>query len=560
MAPQKKKLKRYVRNLFPTTYAQNSLPRYLLSAFEILNKKVSNDSPRILGNYGKDIYGVIIDKYSTLPERCNNPLKQYNQIVDDLFSGVPRWRNPKLQYNVGAPPNVAASAIYALSLDENIYNINDGLAGNALIAEWAVTKILSRLAKIETQVRGFFTFGGTATNLYAIKLGIKKAAPESSKKGVPCNIKILITEDSHFSHTTAADWLGIGINNVIVIKPNLDRSSNLLDAESKARQIITEGNLLATIIVNGGTTYNHTIDDIKAFMDLRDRLVKDFRLDYKPHIHVDSVIGWAWLFFIGYDFTKNNLGVDKETLASLHEQSYKISYLKYADSWGVDFHKGVGACPVPCSMIMINNVADLKLLSKKGDDFPNIHQLAPEFSFDSPADFTIETSRPGGSALAALVSLHTLGSYGYQKNLANLVRMSSMTKKLLRKHKDVVVCNPDSLGYVTMFRLYPPEFKNDTRRFCEDVLIRKDAKEFIQVTNNYVKKFFDWDQKTRMLKNRGVEYSFSSEFIKLQSGFKLSAAKLYNVSPHTNEKHIRSFVNTIINRKKSFDKNIWNKP
>jgi glutamate/tyrosine decarboxylase-like PLP-dependent enzyme len=159
---------------------------------------------------------------------------------------------------------------------------------------------------------------------------------------------------------------------------------------------------------------------------------------------------------------------------------------------------------------MFNKMEDLNLLSKKEGSFIDIHQLAPEFSFTSPADFTLETSRPGGAALAALASLHTLGTKGYQRNLANLVRLSLLTKKLLRSYEDVMVCNKDSLGYVTMFRLYPPELKNSPKRFLEFTKINEDMKIFIDTVNKYTKEFFSWDYKNRMLNNIGVEYSFSS--------------------------------------------------
>lgn len=554
------KIYQKIKSLFPIEYKRNQLPKFLSSFFKVLDKKVDKSSARISGKYGKEVYKALIEKYSTISSNeYKDPLKKCNEIVFDLFSGVPRWRSPYLQYNVGAPANTAAAAIYSLALDENIYNINDGLAGNALVAEQAVTKILANLANIKTKAQGLFTFGGTATNLYAIKVGTKKAFPDSGKKGMPMNIKVMITEDSHFSHIVSVDWLGIGTNNVVVIEPNPDRSSNLNDAEKKMREIFEEGNLLATIIINGGTTYSHTIDDIKSFVELRNKIIKDFSLSYKPHLHVDTVIGWAWLMFKDYDFVKNDLKIDEEILRKIKKQYKKLSYLKYVDSWGVDFHKGVGACPIPCSIIMFNNIADLNLLSKKEGSFINMHQLAPEFSFTSPADFTLETSRPGGAALAALASFHVLGINGYRRNLANLVKLSLLTKKLLSNYDDAIVYNKNSLGYVTMFGFYPPEFKKYRRKFSIFEKNNKELKGFIEIINKYTKEFFSWDYKNRMLNNLGLEYSFSGGYMELSNGIKVSAAKLYPVSPHLNKSHIEKAVKIIMEQKMLFNKRIWKK-
>lgn len=237
------KIYQKIKSLFPIEYKRNQLPKFLNSFFKILDKKTNKNFARISGKYGKDAYKELIEKYSTLPKEIKNPLEKCNEIVSDLFSGVPRWRSPHLQYNVGAPANTAAVAIYSLALDEDIYNINDGLAGNALVAEQSVTKILANLADIKTKAQGLFTFGGTATNLYAIKVGTKKVSPYSGKKGMPKNIKVMITEDSHFSHIVSADWLGIGTDNVVVIESSPDRSSNLKDAEKKMREIFEKGNL-----------------------------------------------------------------------------------------------------------------------------------------------------------------------------------------------------------------------------------------------------------------------------------------------------------------------------
>src|SRR3989344_469855 len=139
----KNEIYKNLRFLFPVSYKNNKLITYLSTFFKICNKKISNNySTRLSGDYGKIFYDKLIEKYSKIPLECKNPLLITKNIVADLFSGIPRWRSPKLEYNVGAAVNTAASAIYSLALDENIYNINDGLAGNALVAEIAVSKIL----------------------------------------------------------------------------------------------------------------------------------------------------------------------------------------------------------------------------------------------------------------------------------------------------------------------------------------------------------------------------------------------------------------------------------
>lgn len=549
-----------LKGLFPVNYKENKLCNMLKIGQKILDKKISKlDGPRIFDRKNKDIKDIIRE-FSNIPEYGDKSNSAYEKIVSNFFVNIPRWRHPKLQYNVGSAVNTAACALYSLALDENIYNINDGLAGNSLLAEQVVSNILSDLAGLDNRGMGLFTFGGTATNYYATKIGLKKSWPDSGKSGVPKNLKILVTEDAHFSHVVSADWLGIGTDNVVVIKPNQDRTSDVHDAEKKLRKELKDGNIVSSIILNGGTTYGHVVDDIGAFINLRNKLVEELSLSYVPHVHVDSVIGWAWLMFKDYDFSKNELNLDTITLKNIKKQYEKMSNIKHADSWGVDFHKGVGSCPVDCSIVMINNINDLNLISKKEDSAINMHQLAPEFSLNSPADYTLETSRSGGPPLAALAALYTLGKRGFQRNLANLIEQSIYTRNLISSFDDMSVCyKKESIGYVTMARAYPPEFKKDKRKAIELCDDSEGCIDFIEQTNKYMKEFFTWDNKNRMSKGLGVEYSFSSGYIKLDNGAKISGIKLYPVSPHFNKKFAKQAIMDITKQKRYFDKYIWKK-
>jgi L-2,4-diaminobutyrate decarboxylase len=539
-----------IRKYYPLKYKDNELPHFLKEYFKILNHKIPNSlSPRIGGKFGKDYYNNLINKYSTIPKKPSDPLKSSSKIVSDLFQGILRWRSPLLQYNVGSAVNTPSSAIYSLALDENIYSIDEGLAGNALVAEKAITRILSKLADLKKPGSGLFVFGGTATNLYATKVGLKKNCPGADKKGVPKNVRIFVTEDSHFTHSLSADWLGIGTAKIIKIIANKDRTSNIDDFSIKLEKELKKGNIVTSILLNGGTTYDHTVDEIKKFIEIRDKLVKKYSLKYTPHIHVDSVIGWGWLFFKEYDFKKNNLNLSKNCLEKIKKQYLKISQLKYADSWGVDFHKGIGGCPVNSSIIMFNKTSDLAYLSKTNNPELEMHQLAREINYISPADYTLETSRNAGAALAALASLNFLGIEGYQRNLSNLVENTQLIRELLNNRKDISIINIFSNGFATMVRLFPPEISKTTN---ED-LPKKD----IPVISKYIKEFYLWDYKTRILKNNNSpNYSFSSSYINYK-GNKISAIKIYPVSPHYNKKFAKETIKILINQKKVFDKEIW---
>lgn len=534
-----------IKDLFPLSYDDDRFT-FTISKIkkELSNKLKMADSARYSGDYTEKEYLKLSEEYSKLSDNGEEHVGFLSKLVSDLFSGVPRWRSPKIMYNICAASNLAASVAYTLGLEDNIHNVNNGLSGNTLVAEKSVVSILSKLADIKSKPYGLFTFGGTSTNLYAIKMGIKKCHPESSFTGMDGKTKVLLTEDCHFSHASNADWLGVGLDNVVTIEANRDRTSNVDDFRTKASQILKSGFRIGAIILNGGTTYGHTIDDIEAFVQVRDQLVIDHNLGYKPHIHIDSVIGWSWLVFRGYNFKENELEIEEVTLQKIKLQYERISKINKADSWGIDFHKGVGSTPAVSSMIMANSFEDISMLSKKVSSKTEIHQLAQEFSSYSPVDYTLETTRASGSALAALTTLHVLGLNGLRRNLANLVEQTVYMRSLIDQQTDAVVANSESNGFVTMVRLLPPEIQR------KDIYKYTDEENLL--INKYLNNFFKWDKTNRIDKGQGIEYSVSSSYLKINSS-SIAAIKLYPTSPHFSKTDALEAVNIIIDQKKKFD-------
>lgn len=503
------------------------------------------DDPRYaIDSYSPDKFPELIEKYSRIPSKAGDSIQISKEITKDLYIGVPRWTSPQLAYNVGTSVNQAAAAAYALALQQNVYNINDGLAGNTLVAEESVAGILSRLAKIEGESHGIFTFGGTATNLYGMKIGIKKAKPNSSRLGVGNAMKIFVTEDAHFSHTTCAEWLGIGSDNIITMKTDENGFTDLENMKRQLTDALDAGFLIGGIFINGGTTYDHIIDDIQGVVEVRNQLVSEYKLDYKPHIHVDSVIGWIWLFFADYDWLKNPLGMTPEALTRIQNQYEKIKHIKLADSWGVDFHKSIGGCPIDCSIVIINKLEDAMLLSRKSNG-TSTHQLAAEYSLKSPVEYTLETSRASGAPLAALTALWTSGAEGYQKSLINLVEQAIFIRTQLSTHANIQVSNLYGSGFASIIRVLPADlhsttYKDEYADNTKSGLLKSDR------ISQYTKSYFDWDYKNRVKKAKnGPEFSFSSKYTTLPNTAEMGVIKLYPVSPLFNKEYAEEMIDTI---------------
>lgn len=127
------------------------------------------------------------------------PKKIISMAIEEFFPGVPNWRSPKLHYNICAPVNTVAQTLLSLGQEINIHNISTDFAGNCLYAEKIISEMMADLIGLpQNKVRALFSFGGTASNMYAMKIAINKSVPNAGKIGVPSNLYLMITEKAHF--------------------------------------------------------------------------------------------------------------------------------------------------------------------------------------------------------------------------------------------------------------------------------------------------------------------------------------------------------------------------
>src|SRR6185436_4864480 len=92
-------------------------------------------------------------------------------------------------------------------------------------AEVRVASMIARLVGYDPQAAGgVFTFGGTGTLLYGIKIGLEKALPGSLASGLGSQAVVLASQHGHYAAASVAGWLGIGQNNVIRVPSNRDNS------------------------------------------------------------------------------------------------------------------------------------------------------------------------------------------------------------------------------------------------------------------------------------------------------------------------------------------------
>jgi len=492
---------------------------------------LKSESP-ILGHH--DSLDFKAARQASLGEAGENVEAVTSELVQ-YCSGLTIAGHPQTQQNVIPPPTISSLIAVLLS---SLYNPNlvwDETGHAIALAEVQISAMMARLVGYDPEdVGGVFTFGGTGTTLYGVKVGLEKALPGTMETGVRDGAVIFASDASHYCRYNIAGWLGLGTKNVLTIPTDIRNAINLSILREQASLALKNGRKIAAFIVTLGTTDAFGLDDLQAVATLRDDLVEEFHLSYVPHIHADAVIGWAWAVFNDYPFERNPLGFRPRTIRALAGAVKHIRHLPLADSIGIDFHKP-GFAPYISSMVLFRSQQDLALLRRPQEQMPYLYQ----FGDHRPGMYTIETSRSGGGILAAMANLKLFGKEGLQVIIGHLVEMTQVLREHLEGHACTTVLNRENFGPVTLFRAYPDGV--DTFHIKEKEWHDASFRASLLAHNEYNRRIFH-DVRDEALAGRGTVWSLTDCYRKTDYGEPIVALKSFILSPFVDETHIETAV------------------
>ncbi|MCE9520667.1 MAG: aspartate aminotransferase family protein, partial [Verrucomicrobia bacterium] len=215
--------------------------------------------------------------------------------------------------------------------------------------------------------------------------------------------------------------------------------------------------VVPTIMLTMGTTDTFGVDRVKPVVEIRDRLCAQFEVSVKPHIHVDSAIGWPLLFFLDYDFENNPMSINEATLPGIRRNVDRFCELHLADSFTVDFQKW-GYVPYTSSLVMIKNSDDLKALEHDPEYFSYFEKSVEG---QTHLHSTIECSRSAAGLFGAYTALHYLGIEGFQRLVANTMQNANYFRSCLSRVPGVKLMVAQNQGPSVGFRMYDPAVVSD---------------------------------------------------------------------------------------------------
>lgn len=112
---------------------------------------------------------------------------------------------------------------------------------------------------------GILCPGGSAANMYGIHIGRFSKFPASKQEGNPSGLVMFTSDDSHYSAIKGANFLGIGMQNLISVRTNERGQMLVEDLESKINDAIKRN--LKPFFVNAtcGSTVLKTLMMIEIF-------------------------------------------------------------------------------------------------------------------------------------------------------------------------------------------------------------------------------------------------------------------------------------------------------
>ncbi|XP_040278170.1 cysteine sulfinic acid decarboxylase [Bufo bufo] len=136
---------------------------------------------------------------------------------------------------------------------------------------------------------GIFCPGGSISNMYALNLARFQRFPQCKEKGLQALPRLVVftSQESHYSIQKGAAFLGIGTDNVILVKTN-DRGKIIPeDLDHKIQKVKSEGSVPFLVSTTCGTTVFGAFDPLEGIADVCER--------HSLWLHVDAAWGGSAL-------------------------------------------------------------------------------------------------------------------------------------------------------------------------------------------------------------------------------------------------------------------------
>lgn len=291
-----------------------------------------------------------------LPSDPTDPVAALEDAAAALDSSIAQSRPRYFAYIGSSGLEIGAVA----DLLAHSYDVNLALdAGPASAIEAQSARWLGEFLGYPAAA-GWFTSGGTLSNLSALVVARERALPECRERGLGTTRAAVYTSaESHYSVRRSVELIGLGSSSVRPVPIDQDRRLDPIALESLIIGDLAAGIVPVAVVATAGTTLTGAVDPLAAIADVCER--------HGIWMHVDGAYGLP---------------------AASTDRAPLFAGLDRADSMSVDAHKWMFV-PKACS----------GLLTRHPEAF--VHAFSHDEAYiphedrvPNAVDMTLEYSRP----------------------------------------------------------------------------------------------------------------------------------------------------------------------
>ncbi|MFB6222793.1 MAG: aspartate aminotransferase family protein [Haloarcula sp.] len=366
-----------------------------------------------------------------IPERGTGLGTAIEEVATKVLSHSVETSNSRCAAHLQCPPMIPGLAAEAMLTAANQSLDSFDQAPVATILEQEVVGALCELFDLPDTADGVFTSGGTQSNFQSLLLARdrycrRQHGRDVQTDGLPSaaeSLRILCSEDAHFTSKQAAHHLGLGEDAVVAVPTDEEHRMDPDALDAILADLDASDAEPFALLGTAGTTDFGSIDPLDA---LADRAAK-----HDLWYHVDAAYGGA---------------------LALTDADDLLDGMERADSIAVDFHK-LFYQPISCGVCLLGDGDDFEWMAR------NAAYLNPEEHDESGVPNLVAKSTQTTrrfDALKPYLAFRALGREGMADLVKGTLELATDAASLIEDAADFELLHEPTLNAV-VFRYRPLE-------------------------------------------------------------------------------------------------------
>jgi glutamate/tyrosine decarboxylase-like PLP-dependent enzyme len=411
------------------------------SADEI--RQVASDAVELVTQYYDSIRNLRVYP-DTTARQIRAQLKQelpedgedFNRLLDvfrDVILPSSRHNGHPRFFGYVAGPGTAATAIadlLASSLNPTVTSWRSAPAATEV--ERLTINWIKQIIGYDPSADGLFVSGGSMANFCALAAARSMKVPSIVRRGMHTMdraLRIYLSEEGHHSIIKAAMLLGIGQDNVRLVRVDDRLRMDIADLTAKIEEDRAAGHLPFCVVANAGTVNTGAFDPLGGVADVARR--------YNLWLHVDTAYG----------------GFSVLAPSARH----LFNDIAEADSVALDPHKWLYV-PVDCGCVLYRDPAAARAAFSEEAEYARILSGGVDEAY-AFWDYGPEMTRRF-RALKVWVMLRHVGTRALGEAIERNLACAKYLAQLVEASEDFEMLAPVELS-IFCFRYVPPSLKRE---------------------------------------------------------------------------------------------------